>query len=225
MVSGLDAPQPSAALLHVESGSKSAFRLTLAVIGAYAALGLVILPFAAVPGPAIPGLSTFFAAGVFVTELSTGFLLFVRFRETRAPSILLLACAYLYSALMAIAYLLTFTDAIVRGASILGTPQSTAWIFVIWVFGFALLTLSGVILEAWYRHIKNTAPGKRDLHGCGCRSCDGGGDRDDLDHAAGVAPAADRRARLDRARRCDQLSEHHDACRGARYHHVCGRRA
>jgi two-component sensor histidine kinase len=158
-VSGLDAPQPSAGVLHVvESGNKSGLWLTLALIGAYAAAGLVILPFAGVRGPVIPGLSTFFAAGVFVTELSTGFLLFVRFRERRAASILLLACAYLYSGLMAIPYLLTFPDAILRDTSIVGTAHSTAWIFICWIFGFALLTLGAVVLEAWFRHLKILRP-------------------------------------------------------------------
>jgi two-component sensor histidine kinase len=159
LVSGVDAPQPSAGLLPaVKSGNRSGLWLTLALIGAYAAAGIAILPFANVRGPVIPGLSTFFAAGLFVTELSTGFLLFVRLRERRAASILLLACAYLYSALMTIPYLLTFPDAILRDASIVGTAQSTAWIFISWIFGFALMTLGAVVLEAWFINLRVLRP-------------------------------------------------------------------
>jgi hypothetical protein len=155
IVSGVDAQQPTVGLA-VESGpgAGSAYWLTVAMIGAYAAAGLVILPFARQPGPIVPGLSTFFAAGVFVTELSTAFLLFVRARDNRAVSQLTLACAYLYSALMAVPYLLTFPDAILRDASVLGTSQSTAWIFICWICGFAFLTLISVLLEARFPELE-----------------------------------------------------------------------
>jgi two-component sensor histidine kinase len=123
----------------------------LIIIAIYALAGLLLLPFAAAPGPAMPGLSAFFAAGVFVTELSTSFLLFVRFRDARRWSLLVLAAAYFYSALLAIPYLLTFPDAILRNASILGGPQSVAWIFIAWICGFAFLTLTAIVLETAMR--------------------------------------------------------------------------
>jgi two-component sensor histidine kinase len=104
--------------------------------------------FAARPGPVVPGISAFFTAGVFVTEFSTAFLLFVRFRESRRRSILLLACAYLYSALMTIPHVLTFPDAILRAGSVLGGGQSKAWIFTVWILGFAALCLAAVMIEA-----------------------------------------------------------------------------
>ena len=92
-MSGLDAPQSAAraALLDV-SGRFSGLRLTLALIAAYACAALLLVPFARLPGPGVPGLSAFFAAGVFVTELSTGFPLFIRLRETRHAALLALAC-------------------------------------------------------------------------------------------------------------------------------------
>ena len=152
---GLDAPQSAAraALLDV-SGRFSGLRLTLALIAAYACAALLLVPFARLPGPVVPGLSAFFAAGVFVTELSTGFLLFVRFRETRRAALLALACSCLYSALMTIPYLLTFPDAVLRDGPLLGSPRSTAWIFTTWILGFALLTLAAVVLEAWFKDVK-----------------------------------------------------------------------
>jgi two-component sensor histidine kinase len=154
-VSGLDAPQPaaSAAMIHV-TGRFSGLRLTLALMAAYACAALLVVPFAAVPGPVVPGLSAFFSAGVFVTEVSTGFLLFVRFRDTRQASLLVLACACLYSALMTIPYLLTFPDAVLRDGSLLGEPRSTGWIFTTWVLGFALLTLAAVAIEAWFSDLR-----------------------------------------------------------------------
>jgi hypothetical protein len=76
------------------------FRLTVAGICAYAAVALVVLPFAQYSGPDMPGLVPFFVAGVLVTELSTSFLLFDRFAEVHRWSVLLLAGAYFYSGLI-----------------------------------------------------------------------------------------------------------------------------
>jgi two-component sensor histidine kinase len=154
-VSGVEAPQPAAELATSRGKTASAaYQLTLVLIGTYAIAAVSVMRFAALPGPVVPGITAFFAAGVFVTELATAFLLFVRFRESRRCSILLLACACLYSALMAIPYVLTFSDAILRDRSVLGNSQSTAWIFTVWIFGFAALCLAAVVIEAWAQHVR-----------------------------------------------------------------------
>ncbi len=136
-------PRPAVA------GSRSAgYRLTLAVIGLYAVATIVLLTVAARPGPVMPGISAFFAAGVFVTETATAFLLFVRFRDDRTWSLLVLACAYLFSGLMAAPYLLAFPGALLRDASVIGSSQTIAWVFLAWIFGFAVLTFAAAVLEA-----------------------------------------------------------------------------
>jgi hypothetical protein len=84
-------------------------------------------------------------------QLSTGFFLFAWFRKDRTWSLLLLGCAYLYSALMALSHLLTFPGAILADRPfIAASEQSTAWIFVAWTNGFALLTLSATLMETWF---------------------------------------------------------------------------
>jgi two-component system sensor histidine kinase/response regulator len=126
------------------------FRLTVAGICAYAAVALAVLPFAQRSGPDMPGLVPFFVAGVLVTELSTSFLLFDRFAEVHRWSVLLLAGAYFYSGLMAIAHLLTFPGAVLAGMPIIGTTeQSTAWIFILWIAGYALLAVAAIGLDAF----------------------------------------------------------------------------
>ena len=145
----MDASQTLVGAVEEPAGKgMSAYKTTVAIVLAYAVATLALLTIADRPGPPIPGISAFFAAGVFVTELATAFLLFVRFRDVRSWSLLLLACAYLYSALMALPYLLTFPGAILRDGGVLGSFQSVAWIFILWIFGFALLSLAAVLLEA-----------------------------------------------------------------------------
>lgn len=121
-----------------------AFRAAFGLIVAFAAVAISLLPFAKVPGPEMPGINGVFSAVVFVAEISIGFLLFVRFREQRVRSLLLLGCAYLFSAMMAVLYVLTFPGALMIGRPVLGTPQSVSWIFVVWIFGFASLVLVAV---------------------------------------------------------------------------------
>ncbi|TMJ31960.1 MAG: PAS domain S-box protein [Alphaproteobacteria bacterium] len=123
------------------------FRVTLTLVGLFAAVTLALLPFAREPGPAMAGFNAAFAAGVFVAELATSFLLLVVLRQTLRPSVLLLATAYLYSALMALAYMMAYPSAIAAGRILVGGPQTVSWIYNSWIFGFALMTFAAVLLE------------------------------------------------------------------------------
>jgi PAS domain S-box-containing protein len=127
------------------------FRVTLALIGLFVAATFVLLPYAHLPGPAMPGFNAGFAAGVCVAELATSFLLLVMFRQTLRPSVLLLAVAYLYSALMALAYPMAYPDAIAQGRLLVGGVQTISWIYNSWIFGFALMCFAAVLLELGFK--------------------------------------------------------------------------
>lgn len=127
----------------------SARRVTMVIICIYAAFAIALIPFASLPGPIVPGFIALFVTGILISELSTSFLLFVRARDTHSWSLLLLACAYLYSALMSVSQLLTFPGAVLSGQALITTSeQAAAWIFIAWINGFALLTLISVLIEA-----------------------------------------------------------------------------
>jgi PAS domain S-box-containing protein len=123
------------------------FRVTLALLALYAILTAILLPFARSAGPPLPGFNAFFGGGVFVTELATAFLLLVLMRQTLRPSVLLLACAYLYSAAMALAYVAAYPDAVAPGRLLIGGPQTVSWIYNSWILGFAVLTFLAVVAE------------------------------------------------------------------------------
>ncbi|MBN9088681.1 MAG: MASE4 domain-containing protein [Reyranella sp.] len=127
------------------------FRVTLALIGLFVAATLGLLPYAHLAGPQMPGFNAAFAAGVCVAELATSFLLLVVLRQTLRPSVLLLAVAYLYSALMALAYPMAYPDAIAPGRLLVGGPQTISWIYNSWIFGFALMSFTAVLLELGYK--------------------------------------------------------------------------
>jgi signal transduction histidine kinase/ActR/RegA family two-component response regulator len=129
--------------------ANSAFTTSIAFICTYTIFALAVIPFAGNPGPEIPGIIAVFATTVFVTELCTSLLLFVYFRANPHWSLLILGSAFLYSALMVVPHLLTFPGAVLTSQALVGgSRQTTGYIFVSWVAGFALLTFVSVLIEA-----------------------------------------------------------------------------
>lgn len=109
---------------------------------------LLVLPFAGLPGPVLPGLTPFFVAGVVTTEAATAFLLFSWANDARTWALLLLASAYLLSSCLMILYLLTFPGALTSLEPLVGSSQSAGWAFVAWTNGFGGLTMAAVAHQA-----------------------------------------------------------------------------
>src|SRR5215510_7628178 len=129
--------------------ANSAFTISIIFISTYTIFALALIPFAGNPGPEIPSIIAVFATTVFVTELCTSLLLFVYFRANPHWSLLILGSAFLYSALMVVPHLLTFPGAVLTSQALVGgSRQTTGYIFVLWVTGFALLTFVSVLFEA-----------------------------------------------------------------------------
>ncbi|HYI70151.1 MAG TPA: MASE4 domain-containing protein, partial [Skermanella sp.] len=124
-------------------------RRTIALLCvAYALATLAILPFAHLPGPVIPAVTTTFGAGVLIADLCTGFLLLVQFRTAPTWAMLLLSAAYFYSGAMALLHVLTFPGAWIPDGVLIGTFQSVGWLFIAWLLGFPSLVLAAVVSEA-----------------------------------------------------------------------------
>jgi len=140
------------------------YRATAAIIALYAVLIVPLIGVATVPGPALPGFNAFFAATVFVAEFATSYLLAIWFSRAPSWSALLLAAAYLFSALMTVPYLLVFPGAVRDGMPLFGTPQSIAYIFLCWVLGHALLATASVVVEAWWKGARPAHPRRAAAH-------------------------------------------------------------
>jgi hypothetical protein len=134
-----------------QAASSFALGVTVAIICVYGIAAIALVPVARVPGPEMPGIIPLFAAGIVITETATSYLLFVRFRNVRSWSLLLLGCAYLYSSLMALAQLLTFPGALWESEPLLPvSAQAAAWVFLAWIGVFSPAVLIAVVLEAWF---------------------------------------------------------------------------
>ena len=91
-----------------------------------------------------------YLTAMFVCDSITAILLFAQYSILRARSILVLASAYLFTALILIPYLLTFPG-VFTDAGLLGGLQSSAWVYVLWHCGFPVFVIG-------YAFSKDRAP-------------------------------------------------------------------
>lgn len=120
-------------------------RLAMALIIVMAA---VIARFGETQLPAYPQFTTFHASFVFIADSVTGILLLGQFRYRRLPSYLFLACGYLFSALVTIPFLLTFPGAIVERIGVLGSTQSSIWVWHFWHILFPVFVMVALNTQA-----------------------------------------------------------------------------
>jgi signal transduction histidine kinase/ActR/RegA family two-component response regulator len=126
------------ATLPAERGER---RLALAVVLVSGAIFLTAVPFAKVPLAQVWAFIPIYQSALAVNDLITAVLLFGQFSFLRSRALSVLASAYLFTALMAIAHLFTFPG-LFSPTGLLGAgPQSTAWLYMVWHGGFPLLVI------------------------------------------------------------------------------------
>src|SRR5574340_969776 len=103
-------------------------RLALAVVAVSILIFLALAPLAKLALPPIQAFLPFYQSALIVCELITAVLLFGQFEILGFIALLVLACAYLFSALMAVVHLASFPG-LLPHFRLPGTgPQTTAWI-------------------------------------------------------------------------------------------------
>lgn len=88
---------------------------------------------------------------IFVTDLTTAALLFTQVSLIRARGLLVLANAYLFTALIVVVHTLTFPGAFAPRGLLGAGPQTTGWLHIIWHFSFP----AAVVLYASLKDAKN----------------------------------------------------------------------
>ena len=83
-----------------------------------------------------------YLTAMFVCDSMTAILLFAQFSILRSRSILVIASAYLFTALILIPYILTFPGVFVAALPTIGGQQSSGWIYVLWHCGFPLFVIA-----------------------------------------------------------------------------------
>src|SRR5271157_3828454 len=105
----------SSTFLSVVPAPPAAKRCALAIVIASFGAFCLLIPFARVPFPRIETFIPVFDSIVALSNLVTAGLLVVGFRRSRLRTVLLLAAGYLFTALMAVAHMLTSRGLISTG--------------------------------------------------------------------------------------------------------------
>jgi signal transduction histidine kinase len=122
-------------------------RLALGVVVLSALIFAAAAPFAKTTLPAIPAFLPIHQSALVIIELITAVLLFGQFSILRSRALLVLASAYLFSAAMAVAHLLSFPGLFAPGGLLGAGPQTTAWLYFLWHGGFPLLVIAYAVLK------------------------------------------------------------------------------
>lgn len=87
-----------------------------------------------------------YLTAMFVCDSITAILLFAEFSILRERAILVIASAYLFTALILIPYVLTFPGVFVA-TGLLGGLQSAAWAYVVWHGGFPVFVIGYALMK------------------------------------------------------------------------------
>lgn len=115
-------------------------RLALIIAALLLTAFAVTAPFASIPLHPVPSLIPAYDAAVIVIDIVIAILLWSHLRAAGEPSLLALACAFVFTPPIVFAHGLAFPDAFVPGA-LVGGAQSTAWLWMAWHGGFPLFVL------------------------------------------------------------------------------------
>ena len=115
-------------------------RQGLAVVALSLAAFVLAAPFATVLLPPINPFIPIYESALAICDLITCVLLFGQFSILHNRALLLLACGYFFTSLMAIPHALSFPG-LFTDTGLLGGSQTTAWLYMFWHGGFPLTVI------------------------------------------------------------------------------------
>ncbi|PJI44488.1 MASE4 domain-containing protein [Ferrovibrio sp.] len=125
-------------LLPARPGERTfAFGIMAASLVVFALLA----PLAKVPLQRLDAFIPVYQSALVINDLITAVLLFGQFSILRSRSLLILANAYVFTALMVVAHTLSFPGLFADSGLLGAGPQTTAWIYMFWHGGFPLLVI------------------------------------------------------------------------------------
>ena len=121
----------------------SAAALVAVVVVVFGAL----VPIATRPAAELNSFFPTLDAIVLITDLITAVLLLTQFSISRSRSLLALAFAYLFTALIVVPHALTFAGAFSPTGLLGANRQTGSWLFIFWHFGFSAALLAYAALR------------------------------------------------------------------------------
>ena len=134
--------------LSTQTATRRDRALALAVIGISSILFALSVPFAGMPLTPIPAFVASYQSALAINDLITAILLFSQFAILRSWAMLLLASAYLFTAVAAIVHGLSFPGLFTPTGLLGAGPQTTVWLYMIWHGVFPLLVIGYAMTKA-----------------------------------------------------------------------------
>src|SRR5262245_44139310 len=127
--------------------ARSDRRLAAIFVVCSAAIFVALAPFAQVQLSPAPAFIPLYQSALIISDLLTAVLLFGKVSILRSRALLLLGCAYLFSALITVSHTLTFPGLFAQGGLIGAGAQSTAWLYMMWHSGFPAFVVGYVLIK------------------------------------------------------------------------------
>ncbi len=122
-------------------------RLAMATVALSAAVFVIAVPFAKVPLAPLWPFIPIYQSSLAINDLITAVLLLGQYRLLRLRALAVLAAGYLFTALIAIAHMLTFPGLFAPTGLLGAGPQSTAWLYMFWHGAFPLCAIAYALLK------------------------------------------------------------------------------
>jgi PAS domain S-box-containing protein len=132
-------------------------RIALAVVLISALLFLSSVPFARVKLPELWAFIPIYQSALALNDLVTGTLLLTQFTYLRSRALLVLACGYFFTCAMVVVHAASFPGLFAPAGLLTGGPQTTAWLYAFWHFGFPIAVIA-------YVHLKDHTNGAETVH-------------------------------------------------------------
>ncbi len=143
----------NATFLLNQPAGRNERRRAVAVLGVSVVLFAFCAPFVRTPLKPLPSFIPFYESALLINDIITAVLLFGQYRILRSRALMMLGCAYLFTALMVFVHALSFPG-VFAPTGLLGLgPQTAPSLYVFWHAGFPLLVLA----YAWLQRRESAA--------------------------------------------------------------------
>ena len=136
------APADAATFLLNQAADRSQRRRAGAVLILSVLLFGAMVPFVRMPLGKLPAFIPMYESALLINDTITAVLLFGQYRILRSRALMVLACAYLFTALMTAVHALTFPGVFAPTGLLGAGPQTTASLYMFWHAGFPLFVLA-----------------------------------------------------------------------------------